>query len=471
MDQNSYIYKPHFIWIFIKISQRFKELILGFIFLNTLSYFSWIKGNSAIKIIFILLLIFSLITVLEWKSISYEVNRSYILARKGVFNKRNTLVKLNNINNLSSERNLLHILFNLQTLKITADTNNNMENLELEYLKICKSNHLSQLISDGEKITNNKTSTKQYRVDLKSLVINSFISLKLFMVVPLYFFITSSIKKIIDIDEILDNYLNKFIEMNYLNLIIVSIIIITLSIVYGIIYNLFFLKDFVLEISDSYIKVTSGFIKKKNSYIERQRIGSIILTQNFVERILGFSKVKCVTFSNDNQNNAETLLFPTVRLDNDNKIIRNLGLTYLLNKKEFAVPFRSLFPKLIRLNVLISFMILINHLFSFSPYYLYIFIILIVTNSILKYVYDRIGFNVNDLYITNGGVFWNKYFVKRDKIEFIKITQSFMQRILNISTISIMIRDNPYKIRKIKDIDSEIAINFKNWYEGVVKDK
>ncbi|WP_077303319.1 PH domain-containing protein [Virgibacillus pantothenticus] len=468
MSLNNDVQKPHIIWVFVKLTSRIKELILGYIFLNTFSYFDWVKSDFLFQLMSGLFALFTLLTIFEWKSISYTVNKDHIIVKKGFYNKRKTIVKFNNINSLVAEKNLLHKVFKLQTFQITADSNSELEDLNLEYLNDGNSQQLNDLISYnqcGSIIGRKTTASKKYKVGSKSLILNSLISLKLFMVVPLYFFITSLVNNFVDLDEIVKNYFKTFFKIGFMNILTISICVISLAIFYGIIYNLVFLKDFTLEITKSYISVTSGLIKKKNNFIEREKIGSIVLTKNIVERILKVNQLKCVSYTNDNQDNDEVLLFPIVKLTEHDKIINDLGLKGYLKHDQYRIPIRSLVLKVIRFIVLIFMLLIFDYFFDVPLFYMYSFGLLVITNTILKSFYDRISFYQNNLSITNGGLFWNQYFIKKDKVEFIQITQSLFQKSLELASINIMIRKNPYKLKKIKDIDFNTAQKFKIWYE------
>ncbi|WP_051541393.1 PH domain-containing protein [Caldalkalibacillus mannanilyticus] len=63
------------------------------------------------------------------------------------------------------------------------------------------------------------------------------------------------------------------------------------------------------------------------------------------------------------------------------------------------------------------------------------------------------------------GAFFTKLFVtSRSKIEECKVTESFLQRLFGLASVSVYTRADPIRETTMKDIPKEMAVRYYHWY-------
>ena len=144
-------------------------------------------------------------------------------------------------------------------------------------------------------------------------------------------------------------------------------------------------------------------------------------------------------------------------------IATNIGLDRFLFSKLYSIPRRGWICRFLRMIVLFLLIIPISNYFEINKYLTVLLISMIIINSCLKAVSDKIFFQEQSTLIIAGGIFKSIYGIPKSKIEFCRITQSPLQKKLQVATIKVMIRKNPYKSLKVADVDYGTAVKFKNW--------
>ena len=108
-----------------------------------------------------------------------------IIVEKGIYNKRRTVIDLNSVNSIEIERSILQKFSKLKTIKIHLDTDSDNSGIALEFLN--ENEQLQTIINHFDQkrvIKETKVKSEVYGIKQKDVVMNSFVSLKVLMIIP-----------------------------------------------------------------------------------------------------------------------------------------------------------------------------------------------------------------------------------------------------------------------------------------------
>ncbi|MEK4504337.1 PH domain-containing protein [Bacillus sp. FSL R12-0069] len=479
-DQNHQIKRLHPFWLILKLGKSIQEIIFISIFftviLNLNSNNMFIEYKNILIVLFIMYKLISII--LEWKNFRYYLTEKELFVRNGRFIKVERHIPLKNITSLNQNTNFYHRLFGVTSLLLDIGANEKESFVKLDMITHIEANNIKQHLNNygvismeelGEYETNIECPIKQindYKISSKELIIGSITSLKPIFFCTFLYSIYSHVEEYFLLDNYLDSIISVFTSSWYIETLGVILLLI-LSLIYGIIKNYLQYGDFSVASDNNQIYIQKGKINITEFSIQKDQIQAIIISSSFFKKITGLVRVKVLSTHDKDVEDMKTssILFPFIQEEELKKLLPKLLPNFKINENMHQIPKSSIVVKLLRVIPTCVFFSII--IFLYEPDFMYIassiFLIVIIT-QIFNGIFTKYLLTQKSLYIKTYFLYSKLVITNNSKIEELKIVETLLQRKLRISSCMVIFRANPVKTIKIQDIPQSIINSYCQTY-------
>lgn len=473
----------HPLWILFSLIGSIKELVLTAIFFIVIIDFNFNSTFIKLGIVAITFyLIYKVLSIiLDWKHFKYSFTNKELCIYEGRFIKKKRLIPLEYIQGVNRKTSFIYQIFGLTTLLINTGSSANNSSVKLEAISseeaIRIQGFLDQLDSfkyvdeqnqtiSVDPTSEKKSERKHYEVTSKEIFIASIISLRFILFIAVLYSIYSEISPFIAIDGYI-NIVTSFFQQSWLLTLFGIILFLILSIVYGISKTYFQYRNFAVTADSHRISIQKGMFNKTEFSIPKEKVQAINLSASFIQKIFRLVKVKIISISDMGDDEMETsnILFPFIDKKRAVLLISEVLPEFHVESGMTNIPKTSIFVKIVRSSYLWILGPAIIYYFRPQLWYisLAIFVIVIIS-QFLSGLQSKYKLNTPFIQFQKGGLLTRLFVTKRIKIEELKMTESWLQRMFGLATIQISTRASPIKVSKISDIPKGMALQYYQWY-------
>ncbi len=478
MNKDPNLHRLHPLWIIISIGKTIKDFIIPIVLvfiINTDSDSFLMKYG---RIALILYLITSVIlTIFHWKNFKYKFTGNQLQINEGRFIEKKRFIPLTNIQSIQLNEPFLQRIFGLASLTFSLSTTSDQASVQLEAITKEEArkiqDHLNKIKNtnptEQETIEETPLITKQkihYEMSKREIVIAAFTSVGLLTAIPLILSLYFKLNQFLKLDQYSARLFSIFTNSSFVLIIgIAFALLVFLCLSVGLMYLRY--GKFQVASDDTNIFINNGIFSKATLSIPINKIQAIEFEQNILRRLLGLTKVKLIIAGGISDASLETaILFPFIKRARSYQLIEAEIIPKMKIKMPmFHIPKQALFIKIIRHSYLwlIAFSI---SLYFFPTYWYIAFILVIITTFLSTMAFIHSKYLLNQTYIQlYSGIFSTGLFVTtRERIEELKVTESWLQRKFGLASLHISTRANPIYHTKIKDIPKSVAVEYYQWY-------
>ncbi|EQB38557.1 MULTISPECIES: PH domain-containing protein [Virgibacillus] len=485
-DNRTELGKSHPLWMLFELVKSIKGFIFFCIFLSFVFGFSSTSIFSAYGIsLIILFVIYQIVSILlEWKHFGYSIDEEELFIKKGRFVTLHRHFPLANIQGLHQNTTFFPRLFGLTTLLIDAGSSDKNDSIKLEMISFQEANHIKTTLSDLGKVyiteeenrkdieKNSQEITsikKHYEIKRREILIASLTSLRLLFFLTLIYSVYSEVNQFFQIDAYVGDIIG-FFQSSWFRLTMGIIILICLSIVYGVLKTYLQYGEFNVT-SDPYrIYIEKGKLNTAHFSIPKDRIQALSINSGFIHKFLNIVKVKMISSSDTDEDvKASHILFPFIHKNKAKKLIPEVISAFEIEEDMTKIPTSSIIVKLLRTIYLWLFFPVM--LYCFFPGFWYLATImfsLTLVSQLLSSLFSSYALNGSFIQIKKGAIATKVFITSRDKIERLMVTETILQKKLGLSSIKIISRARPAKVTTMHDVPKDMAIRYYSWYyEGI----
>lgn len=470
------------LWILYKIVHYIKQFIIFFIFVTILNSDSIFMQIVEVGVIF-LTLYNILFVFFDWLHFKYYFTTSDLYIQKGRFFVKERIVPLERIQSINKHTPLFHRLFGYSSFIFNTGATGDESSIKLEMLgqkeidriqKHLNSNHFHQEKDHAQdkqisKDALNKQFNMQTHFEMtwKDILIYSLTNLEFIVLIPVLQEIYSDMNTFLPMGQFLNTVVHFFQRSIFLTVIGITATLILLVTI-GFLVTYIQYKNFKVTSDKHRIYIQKGMIEQSEFSLLKENIHSIQLNTGLVHRLLGLVRVKVITIGRDDVENEEMksdILFPFINKKRALKLIHEILPNFYMDTEMEKLPRSSIFIKLIRPNyfwVITTFMI---YFFWQKYWYLsLILLVLIVISRFLETFYSCYSVNGSVTQIQKGGLNTKLFITDRKKIVELKVTESWLQQIFNLSSLKVSIQSKPINKITLKDIPKDASVRYYQWY-------
>ncbi|MCY6483137.1 PH domain-containing protein [Clostridium aestuarii] len=420
----------------------FKELIFIFLAYNFLNKRF---GNKIAMLILVVYIIFDiLICFLEWYKTIYYFNEKSIFYQNGIVNITKREVPLSKINTIDMSQGIFERIFKLTRIKIDTGNVKNDESEICLTVSSKRASEIKNILIDKENEQINTDKEKEYKLNLKSLIIYSLISnaiLKGLGLIWIFNKFLDDIKKFIKFD-ILHYFKDiKLEEVNnkILGIIIFIMGIIIISICLSIIYNCFKYYNFKTFLEENKLNVSYGFVDRKNYSFDKKKIKGVHIKQNFLMQILNMGTIEIESIGYGDKKGEKAILYPICNEKFQKEIISELLPEFCFTEQIYKSP-TSACVRFILKKIIFSSIIFVFLIYKFK--YAYVGLVLLIFVLILGYMqYKNTAIGISDtlVYMSYNGFYKTKSIIKISAVQSSTISFDYFQKRMGLCDYTINI--------------------------------
>ncbi|MDQ0228965.1 PH domain-containing protein [Metabacillus malikii] len=446
----------------------------------------WVKYG---RIAFFVVLIISICSIfLRWLTSKYEINDHSFHLYKGIFTKSKQTVPFSKIHNVSRHTTFFHKMFRLTSIRFETSTTEEDTDVIFKVITYDEADVLEKIAStqsiedtevtdndDSEGILNRSEQRKvHFSPTKKELMRAAFTSFSFIFFIPVIASIYTKVDDMFHIEREAEGLVSTILD-SWLLMLIVFVIFIACSIIFGIIRT--YLKYGKYEISSDQerIYIKRGVLEEATFSILKEKVQAIEVKQTLLKRILGLAEVKLTSvgsFSIGEEKLNSNSLYPFLPVKRAYSLITELLPTYTVAEQMKHLPKKSLWVKLFKPSWI--WLLATAALFYFKPILLDIkftwafssalLLLFIVTIRILDYYHTAYILNDEFVQFKSGSLTTTLFISKRSKIIEVEVIRNPIQKYLGLATIGTANRANPIHYTNINDVPIEVGKTFYQWY-------
>lgn len=465
--------------ILYRLIHLIKNYMIGAVFLFVFKAQSESTFILIFKVIFLLIVTVQILSIfINWWTFRYNISNSMVHIHEGVFVKKQRHIEIKRIQNVQQQTTFLHRIFKSTALTLETGTSKDDSSVTFPFIKTIDALIIEDQVlqsknskEDVEETTVDKyitlsNKTIHFTPTKKELIKAAFTSFRFLAFIPLLSSLYFGINDWINIESEAESIFNYFLTHLWL-LIPISLVAIVLSIITALITTYLKYGRFEIAADEERIYIKKGVLSESSFSITKDKVQAIQFQQSILKRMFGLVEVKLVSAGGVGEEKLESnSLFPYLSVNEATQLVEKLLPKFHIPQKENRLPPKALFVRCIR-PPYIWFIISLG-IFIFKREWLFLSLILFIIIYIARYMdYRNTRYEVEHdfIKIRTGALTLSSFVTRRVKIQEIEVTNSMLQRKMNVASIQFSNRAKPTEISVLKDIPKEFASTFANWYK------
>ncbi len=399
---------------------------------------------------------------LYWKNYDFYIEEGDIKITSGVITRNKLDIPVRRVQNVDINRNIIHRIFDIAELKVETAGGTSTE-AALRYLELEDAEQLRNEIrklKDRRKSpeTQEDTDGEDYVLTDKNLLMLSLIGHAPLTAAVGILLLGAALTGLTIFAETITQLIGGLI------LSVIGITVLTgLSTLFSATGTFTKYYGFSLERKNDAIEYEMGLINRQGATIPKEKIQTLIINENFLERYLGYATLKIETAGADTEEqiNTSTAIIPFDKRENVVNYAEKIGKFQSQEFKSIDKRAKSrYFRRYILTASIIAVPIIGLIIAGFGPFLLTIPLLLaLAARKASNLKWENIGYSTgkDNVFIRNGVWKRKTYVVPYFRVQNIVKTESIFQRRWNQATVTIDTAGSIWTNPKIIDLDREKA--------------
>lgn len=501
--------------IYQLIKNNFILLVLLFVIQRDSESWYFVYGRYAFLVFVFLRLLY---IVASWFVEKYEWKDRTFHIHKGIFVKRTSTIPFSRIQNVTRKTTLFHKIVGLTSLTFETAMDGEDDSIHFDVLSKKHADFLIDLVQPGKQQTgaqkfehvepihenhaldyadeesieksdenepgyvengqqnvHEKRRHVHFTPEKKDLWKASFTSLSFLAIIPIIFAGLDTLRPFLPDTNQLEGVLQVLLASKWL-FVIVLIFAIIIAVTFGVARTFIRYGRYEISSDSRYIYINRGVLDESYFAIEKKKIQGLEIKQTLMKRIFGLAEVKLISSANPNKGDESinvNSLYPFLPLQKAYELIEELLPIYQVKTSKLErLPRKSLWVKLLKPSWL--WLIVTIGLFYFKPEFFgieqiwwilsVVFLCFIILQRFLDYHHTRYAVNEAQVQWWHGGLTSRMFITKRRNLIEMSYSQSRLQSLFQVASITTMNRSTPTHIETIDDIPLPFAQAFEKWY-------
>lgn len=231
--------------------------------------------------------------------------------------------------------------------------------------------------------------------------------------------------------------------------------------------TLFMYGDFSLEIDEKELVISRGIFEKKRITVPYKRIQALFVTQGILRQPLGYCSIHIHSAGyGDEQGSGAIVLFPLIRRAKVQSLLEKVVPHYNIELKGLKPPKRAMRRYIFRSAFVLTLITAILYWTLPLTNWIWLIPILSVWWGWQKYNDAAIGWDSKNVIISNRTLSKTIAIVKRDRIQNLSVSASWIQRIRKLCSSELYVASgdhgSSFTIEDIEEKDGENYLNAMN---------
>ncbi|MEX2455960.1 MAG: PH domain-containing protein [Balneolaceae bacterium] len=415
----------------------------------------WIGGG------FLLLLI---IGIAGWWRFLYRIEEGELQIKSGIFVRKNLFLTKDRIQVIDISSGVIQRIFGLVKVDIqTAGSTSRAASLEA--VTKSKANEINRILrrNGSEKLEEFEQETDQnnrkiFSLPGKDLIIAASTSGRFGIALSILGTLFSQVEPLISDSEIFEFFF-EMLPSQTDTFLVFSIIIVFVVVAWLISFfsTLLMYGDFNVEVKDDELVISRGIFEKKRITIPYKRIQAIYVNEGLLRQPLGYGSVHLESAGyGDDKGTGSIVLFPLISQAKISKLLHEILPSYDITINGYRPPVRAARRYIFRSAFLLTVVTAGLYWLLFSSNWIWLLPILSIGWGWLKYKDAAVAWNKDTLILRNRTLSKSTSIVKRDRIQDVSISESWIQRFRNLCTLQVYVASGDHgKSFVVQDMERE----------------
>lgn len=440
--------------------------ILVFLFIGaqseSFSFFLMIGGGFALLMIS---------GILDWWRFLFKVEEGEMHIKRGVFVRKDIYLTKDRVQVIDISSGVIQRIFGLVKLDIqTAGSTSRAAMIEAIPLEIAK--EIKQKLSKNGNDTREeqveepiKKSLHKYGLPNKDLLIAASTSGRFGIALSILGTLFSQVEPVIRESNMFE-YLFSLLPAQTDTFMIVAIIFVFIAVAWLISFvsTLLMYGDFSLEVDSDELVISRGIFEKKRITIPYKRIQALYVTEGIIRQPLRYCSIHIHSAGyGDEQGSGSIVLFPLIKRDKVESLLEKVVPHYDVSLQGIRPPFRAMRRYIFRSAALLTLITSVLYWTLPLSNWIWLLPLLSVWWGWLKYKDAAIGWNDENVIISDRTLSKKIAIIKRDRIQDISVSASWIQRLRKLSSAEVHVASgdhgDSFSIDDIDEIDGESYLN------------
>ncbi|MFD1032597.1 PH domain-containing protein [Metaplanococcus flavidus] len=438
------------------------------------------------KIAFLAAAAFTVVKIfLSWWLHTYEVDPTSITLREGIFVKKVRTIAFNRVQNKKTATTFIHNWFGLTSLTLETGTSSEEASVRFPVLKRQEADEIIRMIERGDtdvapsieseeseasedlQVQPKKAERREYFQSTKRDTLRAaFTSLSFLAIFPILLALYFQIDDFFSLEDEAENAFFYFADHLWL-LIPLFIAAVIISSLIGYVMTTIRYGNYRIAADKERIYISRGVGQVHTFSIQRNKVQAIQIEQPLIKRILGIVEIKLISAGAVNVGDElETnSLYPFMKTQEAYRLLNELMPQYTVQENLKRLPRNTIWLKLMRpyyMTILAA-----VGLWFFQPSLLWIAGILFafsLVSRLFEYLFTRYALEGDSIQIRTGGFTTTTFITRRERIQEIEVSQSKLQRMFGVGSLSFINRAKPIHVSNIRDVPNDLSGVFKQWF-------
>lgn len=415
----------------------------------------WIGGGFALLLI---------MGIAGWWRFLYKIEEGELQIKSGIFVRKNLFLTKDRIQVIDISSGVIQRMFGLVKVDIqTAGSTSRAASLEAvtkskaqEINRILRDNGEVKIEAD-EKETDQKE-RKIFSLPGKDLLVAASTSGRFGIALSILGTLFSQIEPVIRESEMFE-YFFEMLPAQTDTFLIISILLIFVVVAWLISFfsTLFMYGDFKVEVKEDELVISRGIFEKKRITIPYKRIQAIYVNEGLLRQPLGYGSVHLESAGyGDDKGTGSIMLFPLISHKKISKLLHEILPDYNIKINGYKPPIRAARRYIFRSAFLLTLITAVMYWVLFPTNWIWLLPILSIGWGWLKYSDAAVAWDEDSVVLRNRNLSKTTSIVKRDRIQDVSVSESWIQRFRKLCTIQVYVASGDHgKSFVVQDLERE----------------
>lgn len=415
----------------------------------------WIGGGFAFLLI---------MGVAGWWRFLYKIEEGELQIKSGIFVRKNLFLTKDRIQVIDISSGVIQRMFGLVKVDIqTAGSTSRAASLEAvtreraTEINTLLRNNGSDEIEDPQEVEDQKK-RRVFSLPGKDLLIAASTSGRFGIALSILGTLFSQIEPVIRDSEMFE-YFFEMLPSQTDTFLIISILLIFVAVAWLISFfsTLFMYGDFKVEVKEDELIISRGIFEKKRITIPYKRIQAIYVNEGLLRQPLGYGSVHLESAGyGDDKGTGSIMLFPLISRKKISKLLHEILPSYDIRIKGFKPPIRAARRYIFRSAFLLTIITAVIYWVLFPTNWILLLPILSIGWGWLNYKDAAVAWDENTIVLRNRNLSKTTSIVKRDRIQDVSISESWIQRFRKLCTLQVYVASGDHgKSFVVQDLERE----------------
>lgn len=440
-----------FFWLIVTLFKVSREFFFLYLFLITL--IKLFNFNIDVKLLFYLMLFLAFFKLVlkffYWKNFKYFINIDYIKVHEGIFISSKNTIPIDYIKEINEYKPLFYRMLGYSILYFYTESNVNKGDLKLDVLGRDEISMINKILKSNNKDffqLDEKNAKNTYELSYSEMMKASFSPINILLFFMIIYSVFDKIQKFFNVSLYIENIIHTVVHSIW-GLIIASLLYIVFASFYNLIKTIILYRNYELRYDSIYVYISKGITNKTEITIQKDRIQAVIIKNTIIQKALGLIKLEIISNKNKDDNLTESnVIFPFISNLRFPMMFKTIFPKYSGNVILKSIPKVAILFKITRLIIILGvlFLIIKTIIPIILPFFITLSILLIV-GQIMNGLFSKYKITKDFIYYKKVNLTTKYLIIPRENIEEFSINQNIFHRIFKLSSLKIVLRENPVK--------------------------